>query len=198
MNVRSAVALATIVICAHGAASAKEHAMSTSSSISHLSSVMTTRTPIAAAALETYPDVEVRVSKDRATIEKAYAELEASKPTTGAQAKEYRWKLAFADASKHRLAEIYVAAFAQNGSIGGEPIASATIRSSNGCARRSRHTNSTNRHFIERPGHRPGRASRLDRHLRRPQRPRRPFQRRCVERWDALCPQIERFGEERV
>jgi hypothetical protein len=138
MNVRSAVALATIVICAHGAASAKEHAMSTSSSISHLSSVMThateltvyhvdsymtTRTPIAPAALETYPDVEVHVSKDRATIEKAYAEFEASKPTTGAQVKEYRWKLAFADASRHRLAEIYVAAFAQNGSIDGEPIA---------------------------------------------------------------------------
>jgi hypothetical protein len=138
MNVRNAVALVTIVVCAQGAASAKEHAMSTGSSISHLSSVMThateltvyhvdsyiaTRTPIAAAALETYPDVEVHVIKDHATIEKAYAEFEASHPTPGTVHKEYRWKLAFADASKHRLAEIYVAAFAANGAVDGEPIA---------------------------------------------------------------------------
>ena len=88
----------------------------------HVDSYIATRTPIAPSALETYSDVEVHTTKERATIEKAYAEFHASKPSPLGAPKEYRWKLVFSDASRHRLAEIYVAAFANAGAIGDKPI----------------------------------------------------------------------------
>ncbi len=137
MNVRLAATLITIV-AGSSPASAKEHAMSTNSPIAHVSGTMahaaeltvyhvdsyiTTRTPIAPSALETYPDVEVHATKDRATIEKAYAEFAASEPAHATAPREYRWKLVFSDAAKHRLAEIYVAAFARSGAVGDAPIA---------------------------------------------------------------------------
>jgi hypothetical protein len=137
MNAFRIAALTTFLATLQMSALAKEHTMIPNTSIAHAASAiqhaaemavyhvdsyLATRTPIARSALETYPDVEVHVTKDRATIEKAYAEFHASQPTRATAPKEYRWKLVFSDASQKRLIEIYVAAFAHNGSIGDTPV----------------------------------------------------------------------------